>query len=476
MNNLFETAKEILESKEYLEYLNEDESKVFEFITTSKTKFELLGAEPKKLLKAKQISELFENEEQVFVVTFRIRAMIVGRDLLKLNTDDNDALTAKFVTIEDEEITRPEILIDDMYYSLEYDAELYPNLQSLIIPEEPEPVQEEEQEVVVEETPIEAPQGLKYLLSIVKQNSDHLKFKKIKKLISEATPSKSKWANDDRIGQEQLYEALEKLLHDLKNYTEHSLPFLRPVQKKDAPNYSLVINHPMDLSTMQKNLKAFVYVDNAGFRKDLDLIWENCLTYNTISESIYRKHAFAMRKRANELMAKIPDINIHLAADDMSEEENVMLKDDAGVKDMEIEDIFPAKQNRAIESPPESLGLKDEIMEVEEGGNMDEDESMDQDSPKIQQQMLDDPTYDSFRLLRKWKQATTTSRALKLVFIINIACPSRGFKVGIWGTNGNCPNRRSNGFVYQSRRDFKGQNSSTSIDPQWKRSAIKPPR
>lgn len=44
-------------------------------------------------------------------------------------------------------------------------------------------------------------------------------------------------ANEDRIGQEQLYEALEKLLNDLKNYTEHSTPFLKPVQKREAPNY-----------------------------------------------------------------------------------------------------------------------------------------------------------------------------------------------------------------------------------------------
>ena len=39
------------------------------------------------------------------------------------------------------------------------------------------------------------------------------------------------------MGQELLYEGLEKVLRQLKNYTEHSFPFLKPVQKREAPNY-----------------------------------------------------------------------------------------------------------------------------------------------------------------------------------------------------------------------------------------------
>jgi hypothetical protein len=54
---------------------------------------------------------------------------------------------------------------------------------------------------------------------MVKRNSDASHFKFIKKIINEAIPSKSKWANDERVGQEQLYEALEKVLSKLKNYT-----------------------------------------------------------------------------------------------------------------------------------------------------------------------------------------------------------------------------------------------------------------
>lgn len=55
-------------------------------------------------------------------------------------------------------------------------------------------------------------------------------------------------ASQERVGQETLYEACEKVLNDLRGYTvmdltltfiwqEHSLPFLQKVSKKDAPDY-----------------------------------------------------------------------------------------------------------------------------------------------------------------------------------------------------------------------------------------------
>jgi transcriptional activator SPT7 len=89
------------------------------------------------------------------------------------------------------------------------------------------------------------------LLQHVKKTGQNVNIKQIKKILNEAIPSKSKWANDGRVGQEQLYGALEKVLIDLKNFTEHSLPFLKPVQKRDAPNYYTLIKNPMDLSTVR---------------------------------------------------------------------------------------------------------------------------------------------------------------------------------------------------------------------------------
>lgn len=47
-----------------------------------------------------------------------------------------------------------------------------------------------------------------------------------------------------------------------------------------------VIQKPMDLSTMLRNVKASRYKNKADFVADLDLIWANCLFYNAQEVSI----------------------------------------------------------------------------------------------------------------------------------------------------------------------------------------------
>lgn len=49
--------------------------------------------------------------------------------------------------------------------------------------------------------------------------------------------STSKFASDDRVGQEELYEMCDKILDELRLYKEHSFPFLNKVNKRDAPDY-----------------------------------------------------------------------------------------------------------------------------------------------------------------------------------------------------------------------------------------------
>jgi hypothetical protein len=43
----------------------------------------------------------------------------------------------------------------------------------------------------------------------------------------------------------------------------------------------------MDLGTMLRKAKAHVYKSKAEFAADLNLIWNNCLTYNTDPVSLY---------------------------------------------------------------------------------------------------------------------------------------------------------------------------------------------
>jgi hypothetical protein len=55
--------------------------------------------------------------------------------------------------------------------------------------------------------------------------------------MNEVRKNRSKWASEENVGQEELYEALEKVLSELKAHTEYSTPFLNRVNKRDAPDY-----------------------------------------------------------------------------------------------------------------------------------------------------------------------------------------------------------------------------------------------
>jgi transcriptional activator SPT7 len=67
--------------------------------------------------------------------------------------------------------------------------------------------------------------------------------------------NRSKWASEENVGQEELYEAAEKVLSELKAMTEYSAPFLTRVNKREAPDYYNCIN----LSFSSKKPK---YADN----------------------------------------------------------------------------------------------------------------------------------------------------------------------------------------------------------------------
>lgn len=81
----------------------------------------------------------------------------------------------------------------------------------------------------------------------------------------------------------------------LKSFTPHSLPFLHRVNRKEVPDYYDVIKRPMDLSTMMKKLRSFVYLDRNQFLADLELIYDNCYTYN--SHAVLSDEPFMMMTR-----------------------------------------------------------------------------------------------------------------------------------------------------------------------------------
>jgi transcriptional activator SPT7 len=142
----------------------------------------------------------------------------------------------------------------------------------------------------------------------------------LRKLISEVRKNRSKWASEDKIGQEELYEAAEKVLSDLKAMTEHSGPFLNRVNKREAPDYYNIIKHPMDIGTMMKKLKGLQYKSKKEFVDDLNLIWSNCLTYNTDPNHPLRKKALHLQKHSEQMLFLIPDIVVRDRAEVEAEE------------------------------------------------------------------------------------------------------------------------------------------------------------
>ncbi|QLQ79775.1 hypothetical protein HG537_0C04240 [Torulaspora globosa] len=176
--------------------------------------------------------------------------------------------------------------------------------------------------------------SLKHLLASIQENKQKLKLSdyELKHLIVDVRKNRSKWASDEKIGQEELYEACEKVVLELRNYTEHSTPFLNKVSKREAPNYHLIIKKSMDLNTVLKKLKTFQYDSKQAFVDDITLIWRNCLTYNSDPSHFLRGHAIAMQKKSLQLLPLIPDIVIRNRADVEKELEEMD-------KDRECEDV-----------------------------------------------------------------------------------------------------------------------------------------
>lgn len=67
--------------------------------------------------------------------------------------------------------------------------------------------------------------------------------------------------------------------------------FLRPVDpvKDGLPNYLIRIkpSYPMDLGTVSKKLEAKQYTTIEDWKKDMDTIWKNAMTYNPLESPYY---------------------------------------------------------------------------------------------------------------------------------------------------------------------------------------------
>jgi transcriptional activator SPT7 len=103
----------------------------------------------------------------------------------------------------------------------------------------------------------------------------------------------------------------------------------------------------MDLGTMTKKLKALQYKSKQEFVDDLNLIWANCLKYNTNPEHFLRKHALYMRKETEKLIPLIPDIVIRDRAEVEAEERRLQLAEMDGAEESDDEPIMSSRGRKA---------------------------------------------------------------------------------------------------------------------------------
>ncbi|KAL2127550.1 hypothetical protein VTI74DRAFT_10556 [Chaetomium olivicolor] len=191
---------------------------------------------------------------------------------------------------------------------------------------------------------------LKHLIARIDMKRDQVRASdaELRSLMNEVRKNRSKWASEENVGQEELYEALEKVLSELKAHTEYSTPFLNRVNKRDAPDYYNFIKQPMDLGTMTKKLKGLQYKSKTEFVYDLNLIWDNCLKYNQDMGHPLRRMANGMRKEAEKLIPLIPDLVIRSRAEVEAEERRKQNggEDDAG-DDSDDEPIMSSRGRTA---------------------------------------------------------------------------------------------------------------------------------
>ncbi|KAL3515496.1 hypothetical protein ACH5RR_022398 [Cinchona calisaya] len=83
-----------------------------------------------------------------------------------------------------------------------------------------------------------------------------------------------------RGGEVGLSNILESIVETLKERVEISYLFLKPVSKKEAPDYLHIIERPMDLSTIREKVRRMEYKRAEEFRHDVWQITFNAHKYN----------------------------------------------------------------------------------------------------------------------------------------------------------------------------------------------------
>uniref|UniRef100_H2Z2H5 histone acetyltransferase n=1 Tax=Ciona savignyi TaxID=51511 RepID=H2Z2H5_CIOSA len=107
------------------------------------------------------------------------------------------------------------------------------------------------------------------------------------------------WKSNNENSRKEIVDSVDSLFTPLKAIVQsmrsHSSawPFLEPVKKSEVPNYYDIIKSPMDLKTLNEQVRSKQYSSRAQFVTDAQKIFDNCRTFNP-PESDYFKCATTM--------------------------------------------------------------------------------------------------------------------------------------------------------------------------------------
>jgi histone acetyltransferase len=121
-------------------------------------------------------------------------------------------------------------------------------------------------------------------------------------LVATMKPSSNDYYDEYMARMESLRDRLLELLDTLKNESKFASVFGRPVTEDIAEGYFEKIQHPMDFWTIEKRLLRYpdYYKRPEVFASDMNLICENCKTFNTPDTPYYRS-AVELQKRFREM-------------------------------------------------------------------------------------------------------------------------------------------------------------------------------
>ncbi|KAI8969224.1 hypothetical protein BDF20DRAFT_907941 [Mycotypha africana] len=94
------------------------------------------------------------------------------------------------------------------------------------------------------------------------------------------------------------YNQMLHIVEEMQNFTD-AWPFLEPVNIEEVADYYDIIKEPMDLATLEENVKNDAYPKWEDFIKDTRKIFDNCRVYNA-EDTEYAKCAARLEKFFND--------------------------------------------------------------------------------------------------------------------------------------------------------------------------------